>query len=1085
MTSTDSLATDRVFKRTLVGPFKFLRVDAHSEWKCCRCGHAGTLSTPVLVDWCDRASAGEQRIATDGVRCVSCDALEMLQLPVLQYRRADGIGLLVGLPVAGANRESEAWIRDTLLAASAESPDCGPAPSLDGADVVVTVPATWWGAVWNQPLAPRLLGILPFAIDESTEEIERWRAEALQIIGFPSIDSDVVEFLSAESREAALEVVSARPELLSVRWALTVDVLLAQHRMRQETPEAADVIDTRAAVLSQARMFSVEGVRELVADKARLPLIEAAGAAIDPPSRLRVLARAVEADGPAMSPLRVVAQNSYVQALHGDAARSPAADQRLLSASERAVEVAAGVLGEEHPLTLGAEVNHAVCVEERAENDAKGLEEARAILDRLAPRAARAATVAMVDVAINYAAIASRGAGTFADNPETASDLLADAAHIGGLLSLDDRRARLTILVDGAAALRSRQSGSRRENASRAVALLEEASALDGEWKILSLPERVLVSMNRSNAITQLYEWSAAGVEAEDVRGAARETIELCGDLNRLHAVSIQARSNAGASLHTAYIRVRDERSNWQEAHGVLVDALAAAGEAFSRHHPVALHVALHLAAVCGCAIDGEVVDSARAAALFEMIIEHAQDERLRMTAASNLAQLRTGEGDWLNAASGFATAAEAKSALLHRARSLPGRLGVISSVPDLAAREALALVLAKSPAEAIETLEAGRVRLTNRATPEPGANTNATAIIHLATCDLGTAGILRLPDGELRTFASALTSGLLKPLLAAVLAAKQRDSRRESLDELLAPLAAGVIGPANSLLADADVEELVVVACGTLTSCPLHAVAAEADATWAERYTVRYRITADRADVPALSDAKVVAVIGEGVPFASADGMAVQAWAAAVEQPPDGVDPARWLMRELPGASVAHLACHGLCNSEDPMRSAFQLGSSSELTVADIAGIATPRLALVVAPACQSAAAGPGAPDELLGVGHALAHAGAGTVVASLWNAEDATTALVVSRFYRELAVSGDPAHALTLAERFVAALTGPELAALARDRLHDVPTASWLPYDLAVEFSALTVHPDFRDPETRCFGHPAQWATLSCLEA
>src|SRR5262249_49709242 len=155
-------------------------------------------------------------------------------------------------------------------------------------------------------------------------------------------------------------------------------------------------------------------------------------------------------------------------------------------------------------------------------------------------------------------------------------------------------------------------------------------------------------------------------------------------------------------------------------------------------------------------------------------------------------------------------------------------------------------------------------------------------------------------------------------------------------------------------------------------------------------------------------------------------------------------------------------------------MLSAFRL-DGQPVTVAEIAELDTPSLGLVVAPACQSAAAGPGAPDELLGVAHALAHAGARVVVASLWDAEDATTSLLIARFYAELAKRRDAAASLAAAQRFVAQLTGPELGALAGRRLREEPDAEWLPQELAVELSALSMHPDYLDPERRCFGHPA----------
>src|SRR5438132_1447491 len=82
--------------------------------------------------------------------------------------------------------------------------------------------------------------------------------------------------------------------------------------------------------------------------------------------------------------------------------------------------------------------------------------------------------------------IASRRAGGRADNPEETAALLDDARHISLLLERDDRRSTLVALVDAAASLRARMTGSLRANALRSLAQLREATGLEAEWKVLS-----------------------------------------------------------------------------------------------------------------------------------------------------------------------------------------------------------------------------------------------------------------------------------------------------------------------------------------------------------------------------------------------------------------------------------------------------------------------------------------------------------------------------------------------------------------------------------------------------------------------
>lgn len=164
-------------------------------------------------------------------------------------------------------------------------------------------------------------------------------------------------------------------------------------------------------------------------------------------------------------------------------------------------------------------------------------------------------------------------------------------------------------------------------------------------------------------------------------------------------------------------------------------------------------------------------------------------------------------------------------------------------------------------------------------------------------------------------------------------------------------------------------------------------------------------------------------------------------------------------------------------------MRSAFLLGDGEELAVADIGRIAAANLDLVIASACQSGSASPDAPDELLGVGHALVLAGARSVVASAWDADDAATALCISVMLRELGNSSDAAPALAVAQCTVATLTADQLSDLVSSRLAMPWTPSWLPYDLAIELDALLARP-VTEPDAPVFGHPTLWGALSVLE-
>ena len=119
----------------------------------------------------------------------------------------------------------------------------------------------------------------------------------------------------------------------------------------------------------------------------------------------------------------------------------------------------------------------------------------------------------------------------------------------------------------------------------------------------------------------------------------------------------------------------------------------------------------------------------------------------------------------------------------------------------------------------------------------------------------------------------------------------------------------------------------------------------------------------------------------------------------------------------ELSGSSIVHLAGHGLWRSDNPMFSSLRLAdrwlTAAELLPLDLRG------ALVVLSACDSARAHALAGNELLGMARAVLGAGAATLVASQWPADDEATASLMDSFYEHVTRGLPPAVALTLAKR------------------------------------------------------------------
>ena len=117
----------------------------------------------------------------------------------------------------------------------------------------------------------------------------------------------------------------------------------------------------------------------------------------------------------------------------------------------------------------------------------------------------------------------------------------------------------------------------------------------------------------------------------------------------------------------------------------------------------------------------------------------------------------------------------------------------------------------------------------------------------------------------------------------------------------------------------------------------------------------------------------------------------------------------------------ILHIASHGYFRPENPMFSGIKLGDVY-LSVYDLYRL---RLDadLVTLSGCATGANVAAAGDELLGITRGLFCAGASTLVLSLWNVHDESTAEFMTRFYERIATGTAPVTALREAMREVRA--------------------------------------------------------------
>jgi CHAT domain-containing protein len=123
---------------------------------------------------------------------------------------------------------------------------------------------------------------------------------------------------------------------------------------------------------------------------------------------------------------------------------------------------------------------------------------------------------------------------------------------------------------------------------------------------------------------------------------------------------------------------------------------------------------------------------------------------------------------------------------------------------------------------------------------------------------------------------------------------------------------------------------------------------------------------------------------------------------------------------KDIIDIGVIHIAAHGEFNVQDPLKSALLLVGDDQydgnLETFEIYSLTmNPRL--VVLSACESGIGEIENGDEVQSLNRAFLYAGAGSVVASLWNVNDLVTAVLMEQFYKNLEIM-DKAQALRMAQ-------------------------------------------------------------------
>lgn len=253
-----------------------------------------------------------------------------------------------------------------------------------------------------------------------------------------------------------------------------------------------------------------------------------------------------------------------------------------------------------------------------------------------------------------------------------------------------------------------------------------------------------------------------------------------------------------------------------------------------------------------------------------------------------------------------------------------------------------------------------------------------------------------------------------------------------KTLEDSLSWLTDNVLGPVIADLPP-SVALMTVIPDQILSVLPLHAAAAASTPAGGHSIAIRYALSArtlarERAgDWP--DDCLVVAepsVSGaRRLPFAEIEGKFVRGMFVSgtllvgAEANLEAVD------ANLPNRGLIHFASHGHAQPDIPQLSSIALSGGEELTIARLRSRHLQAVRLVVLSACETGVQDVRYGQERVGLPLAFLRAGAAGVIASLWAVSDASTSLLMARFYVGWRETNDPIVSLTEAQTWLRTTT------------------------------------------------------------
>jgi CHAT domain-containing protein/tetratricopeptide (TPR) repeat protein len=310
------------------------------------------------------------------------------------------------------------------------------------------------------------------------------------------------------------------------------------------------------------------------------------------------------------------------------------------------------------------------------------------------------------------------------------------------------------------------------------------------------------------------------------------------------------------------------------------------------------------------------------------------------------------------------------------------------------------------------------------------------------------------------------------------------------TIDQVLAEIGRQLVEPAIAEIPD-NVKKLIILPSGSLFLLPIHAAPIGKDKRLCDRYVVSYAPSIElliemREKAKDRVGKGLYAVINptENLYFTACEGENISRLFPDHLLDTGSKCTLASVLNGTRGRAYLHFSCHGIYNWNDPPQSALILYNRSPLTLADLEENDSLLLSarLVTLSACETGVTDilVGSADEYVGLPAGFMLAGAPCVVSSLWPVDDASTSLLMERFYSNHITKGmDIPQALQEAQHWVRGLTAKEVAEYVKDCCSS-SECSKTKYFIHLKQNLTTM-----DPQAMPFAHPYYWAGFIAIGA